>query len=408
MSIITYPLDEIDYSASDIEIWLATRTSGILAKTNFPITLKSNNIVEIGKGLAWIKNHEAAGKGVYNTTPFEIDLGVADSLSDRIDVIAVRFNAVNNSSKIVLKTGTAERSPLIPTRSTTESIFELYLYAIYRAAGSVSVTDADITDLRINAEYCGLMADTVTEIDTEAINAQVNALILKLNAAINEATLGENGVNTYIQTGNASSFALNGVGTTGKFKAVTGGTISTASVNSETYTVNAGTENEIEIAVDSWYQFVLDTEEKTINFNSGGGLSNTKLALATATENEVLRSKTFYAADKTLKTGALNVGFFGNATELANINSDDDGEKEISYTTLKQYPAIFVLVNSGANFKVNCSITASELIVMPASYAGWSQSSGIMQIAYGFNVPAGTEIKASHTGNGNIKIVAFE
>ena len=47
----------------------------------------------------------------------------------------------------------------------------------------------------------------------------------------------------------------------------------------------------------------VDTESKTINFKAGGGLTKAKLALATATENEVFVGKTFYAGDKLLKTG---------------------------------------------------------------------------------------------------------
>lgn len=44
--------------------------------------------------------------------------------------------------------------------------------------------------------------------------------------------------------------------------------------------------------------------------SAGGGLSKTKLALATATEADVLANSTFYAKDKTLRTG--NVPRRGN------------------------------------------------------------------------------------------------
>lgn len=44
--------------------------------------------------------------------------------------------------------------------------------------------------------------------------------------------------------------------------------------------------------------------------SAGGGLSKMKLALATATENDVLVNSTFYAKDKTLRTG--NVPRRGN------------------------------------------------------------------------------------------------
>ena len=47
----------------------------------------------------------------------------------------------------------------------------------------------------------------------------------------------------------------------------------------------------------------VDTEGKLINFKSGGGLTKAKLALANATEDTVFNGRTFYAGDKTLRTG---------------------------------------------------------------------------------------------------------
>ena len=47
----------------------------------------------------------------------------------------------------------------------------------------------------------------------------------------------------------------------------------------------------------------VDTEGKLINFKSGGGLTNGKLALADATEDTVFNGRTFYARDKTMRTG---------------------------------------------------------------------------------------------------------
>lgn len=50
----------------------------------------------------------------------------------------------------------------------------------------------------------------------------------------------------------------------------------------------------------------VDTEGKLINFKSGGGLTNGKLALADATEDVVFMGRTFYAGDKMLKTGTYD------------------------------------------------------------------------------------------------------
>lgn len=52
-----------------------------------------------------------------------------------------------------------------------------------------------------------------------------------------------------------------------------------------------------------WLSFVWDGTQ--INFNGGGGLSNTKLALATADTGDVISGKKFYSGDKSLKTGSI-------------------------------------------------------------------------------------------------------
>lgn len=52
-----------------------------------------------------------------------------------------------------------------------------------------------------------------------------------------------------------------------------------------------------------WLSFVWDGTQ--INFNGGGGLSNSKLALATADTGDVIAGKKFYSGDKSLKTGSI-------------------------------------------------------------------------------------------------------
>lgn len=59
-----------------------------------------------------------------------------------------------------------------------------------------------------------------------------------------------------------------------------------------------------------WVLFFYDGTQ--LNFNGGGGLSASKLALATATEDNVLAGNKFYAGGKTIKEGTLTLT--GNVT----------------------------------------------------------------------------------------------
>lgn len=69
----------------------------------------------------------------------------------------------------------------------------------------------------------------------------------------------------------------------------------------------------------------------------GGGLTNSKLALATAAPSDVISGKTFYAGDKVLKTGtatakAINAGRcwangYANGSGFASVSGYTWGQK---------------------------------------------------------------------------------
>lgn len=185
MAFTTYPLNYIDYDYEDAETWLATRSSGVFVKNDFAyrVTGTDTNIT-FGEGLAWIHNHKFAGKVFKNDSDFTVDFGVSDANYDRIDVAAIQFDKVANTTRIIAKHGESKTKPVIPAISQTEELYELYICSVHRKAGSTYITNGDITDLRLSPQYCGLMADNVTSIDTAAIYAQVTDLINRLEKEI--------------------------------------------------------------------------------------------------------------------------------------------------------------------------------------------------------------------------------
>ena len=94
MAIITYPLNNIEYTAEDAELYLSTRTSGVFANDDFPITVPGDrNTVTLGEGIGWIRNSKFAGKVVANKTEMPLDLGLPHATYTRIDAEALRFRA---------------------------------------------------------------------------------------------------------------------------------------------------------------------------------------------------------------------------------------------------------------------------------------------------------------------------
>lgn len=181
MAIVVYPLNNIDFTAEDVAIYNSTRTSGIYAGDDFAISLNgSDNTISIDVGLAWMRLSRFNGVAVALKGKTFMDMGLPDSVYSRIDALVLQFDANKNGAELVVKKGSASSNPQPPAVSRTEALYELHLLHVRRTPGAAYITAADVTDLRLDANYCGLMADAVTRVDTAAINAQISALIQKL------------------------------------------------------------------------------------------------------------------------------------------------------------------------------------------------------------------------------------
>lgn len=191
MSIITYPLNDTEYQAEDAELFHCTRSSGIYSSGDFGYSVTGeDNSVTVEPGIGWIRNSQFSGKVVAQKEAETLDLGLPDSNLPRWDVVAIQFSKSLNLTGFVVKQGAASSSPVLPEISRTELVYELYICKVYRAAGAAAITAADITDLRLDPAYCGIMADSVTSVDTRSIAAQVAALLERLQAEIDSINAG--------------------------------------------------------------------------------------------------------------------------------------------------------------------------------------------------------------------------
>lgn len=168
---------------------------------------------------------------------------------------------------------------------------------------------SDETEAAIQARY------TKTETD-QKINEKVVA-IGSGDMAKGVYDPGDGGVNVTVQLWNCektgSVYALTGTGAVGRFR------VPAAWSDGDSFTVNgvavpaycgADPADGDCVAEGRWLTFVFDGSR--LDFNGGGGLSASKLAQATATENDVLAGVPFYAGDKAMKRGTL--ALTGNVT----------------------------------------------------------------------------------------------
>lgn len=113
-------------------------------------------------------------------------------------------------------------------------------------------------------------------------------------------------ISTYVHTKTGTVHNFFGRGENGRAKItddfVSGDTFAVNGIAVPAY-VGADAPDGDTIVNGRWVTFIFDGS--SINFKSGGGLTNSKLAMATASAADVISGKKFYSGDKSIKTGTL-------------------------------------------------------------------------------------------------------
>lgn len=174
-----------------------------------------------------------------------------------------------------------------------------------------------------------------------------------------------------------------------------------------------------------WVLFFYDGTQ--LNFNGGGGLSTSKLALATATEGNVLAGNKFYAGSKTIKEGTLTLtgnvsadkmleGSSGYANDAHSIVKGNMPNKGSWGTTIN--PGGEATIPAGyhnGNGKVTAVSLKTMTIAMAPSSMYWSYTftggtlvgiCDIAETAYNNGIEylhiSGNTINMKWNGNGNL------
>ena len=185
MSIITYPLDGVTYSAEDVATYLCTRTSGVYAKdSNFAVSITGTRQITIAPGLAWINYDDFKGVSVCSREDTVLTVPDADNTLNRVDRVVLQFDTSSNLTAIRLNTGTPAVAAQPPDILQNHNQYELGLCTISVPAGSAAVTSADITDTRADEAVCGVMRDGVTGIPTAQLQAQALAMMTQLSTEL--------------------------------------------------------------------------------------------------------------------------------------------------------------------------------------------------------------------------------
>ena len=181
-----FPLDNTEYEASALGAWFATRTRGVLSSgDNFAVTASGTGMsVTLQPGYGWLRRNAHWGTVVWMEEPETFILDPADGTLSRIDVIALRLDKDNNTAQPILRKGTFSNAPTFtaPVRDTHAD--EVYAASILVQPGAVNILQSDVTDLRLNETYCGIMRDGITGIPTAQLQEQAQQLIEQLRTEL--------------------------------------------------------------------------------------------------------------------------------------------------------------------------------------------------------------------------------
>lgn len=126
--------------------------------------------VKVGAGKAWIN-----GYFYVNTASLPLEIAVADGVLNRIDLVVLRWDLAARTITAQIKAGTSASSPAAPALQRDADGYELCLAQVYVQAGATAITQADITDKRLDSALCGLVAGVVQQIDTSTFLTQLEA-----------------------------------------------------------------------------------------------------------------------------------------------------------------------------------------------------------------------------------------
>lgn len=158
------------YDAESMGDWLRPFFKNGIFNGQMQVTANDNMSVTIAAGYGYIN-----GKHRHFLTPTTLDLEVASGTLDRIDSVILRRNDTERRIYLVIEKGGNAKSPVAPAPTREGAIYDLKLAEIYIAAGTVKITQEEITDTRMNSAVCGWVVATVTQIDFTQIQAQFDA-----------------------------------------------------------------------------------------------------------------------------------------------------------------------------------------------------------------------------------------
>ncbi|MCG7434882.1 hypothetical protein [Lysinibacillus fusiformis] len=138
--------------------------------TGLQVAANSNMTTSVKAGKGWIN-----GYFIVNDGDYVLKHDNADGLLKRIDRVVMKLKHVKREIEVLIKKGTFASSPAAPTLQRDADAYELALADVLINNGVTQITQANISDQRLNSALCGIVHGTVNQVDTTTIFNQYQA-----------------------------------------------------------------------------------------------------------------------------------------------------------------------------------------------------------------------------------------
>lgn len=144
--------------------------------TGLQVMENSKMGVTVKEGCCFIKGY----MGLVEEDGEELTIENSETSLSRIDRVVARLNMQERTIAIFVKKGNPSANPVAPDITRNQDIYELGLADILIRPNSKVITQANITDLRLNSQLCGIVAGTINQVDTTTIFNQYMAFLNQL------------------------------------------------------------------------------------------------------------------------------------------------------------------------------------------------------------------------------------
>lgn len=171
--------DDREYLAADFARYFKQFIgNGIYAQPANGLKVFSSGFmgISVNKGEAFVDGYYGHSEETVN-----LILDEGDATYARIDRVVMRLNLLDRMWQIAIVKGTPESVPKAPALNRyvgeAGNYYELGLATIYVKQNATSITDAEITDTRLDDETCGIVAGVVDQVDMTDLYKQFQSFL---------------------------------------------------------------------------------------------------------------------------------------------------------------------------------------------------------------------------------------